>query len=136
MSLWQPRTQQLGRLPDFLVSYRFFTAAEGGRSALPHQGYRSDLCYERNHIINGKEYDGLYMVWPEFLDERGIEISNTESQVPPSGNAYMWIVNFDSYSDIHRTLAVPGACCWFMEGSRRVAEASVVRQIGLLLSMT
>lgn len=136
MSSWQPYTLQLRRLPDFLVSYRFYSTAEGGRRALPYQGYRSDLRYEQNHSENGQDYDGNYMVWPEFLTENGVLIEEAQTEVPVSGHAYMWVINYHVYRGIHRKLAVPGARCWFMEGSRRVAEAEVVEQIGLIHEAT
>ena len=125
--MWTPYEKRTGRKPDFLVSYRFIPHSEGGRLQVPYQGYRSDLHYEGEVI----EKDGIYMVHPEFLRPDGSVMLEDETLVPESGFAYMWILLFDRMWDYHRRRAVPGRKCWFMEGSRKVAEATVVEQIGL-----
>lgn len=129
--MWQPYEERLGRPPDFLVQYRFYKPDEGGRQICPYQGYRSDLRYERNHMQEGKEYDGLYMVHPAFLTPDGLVMSETEESVPEAGTAYMWIAVSQTRS-IHKHLAIPSSKCWFMEGSRKVADCIVVEQIGLI----
>jgi hypothetical protein len=109
------------------VRYRFIPHAEGGRVQLPLQGYRSDLHYDGEDM----DRDGIYMIWPEFLDAGGSVISDEQSLVPPEGEAFMWILLFDRMKEYHRVRATPGRHCWFMEGSRKVAEARIIEQIGL-----
>lgn len=71
------------------------------------------------------------MIWPEFLDEDGNVILEEDVMVPWIGSAYMWILLFEKMWDYHRRRAVPGRRCWFMEGSKKVAEAQIIEQISL-----
>jgi hypothetical protein len=132
MTFWLPYATTMARQPDFLVSYSFRSSEDGGRTMLPFQGYRSDLRYQQNHILDGAEYDGNYMVWPEFLTPSGTVIDQIGTPVPRAGTAFMWIVHLEQYNDIHRRLATPGVNCWFMEGSRKVADCVVIEQIALI----
>ncbi|WP_127559695.1 hypothetical protein [Saccharospirillum alexandrii] len=126
--MWKPYQERNGKLPDFLVEYRFFTPEEGGRQSTPFQGYRSDLHYEGEDI----NVEGIYGIWPEFLNEDGSVISEENECVPESGRAYMWILFSDEMSKYHTQHAIPGRKCWFMEGSRKVAEATIIEQIALV----
>lgn len=126
--MWKPYQERNGRLPDFLVEYRFFTPEEGDRHSTPFQGYRSDLHYEGEDINE----EGIYCIWPEFLNEDGSVISEENECVPESGKAYMWILFFNEMWEYHTKNAKPGRKCWFMEGSRKVAEASIIEQIALV----
>ena len=116
-----------GRKPDFLVEYRILTHEEGGRMQRPFQGYRSDLHYEGEDI----QKDGIYMIHPEFLNPDGSVMLDDDVMVPWTGKAYMWIMCFDEMWDYHAHNAIPGRRCWFMEGSKKVAEATIIEQIGL-----
>lgn len=71
------------------------------------------------------------MIWPEFLNEDGTVMLEDNTMVPWTGSAYMWILCFEKMWDYHRKRAVAGRRCWFMEGSKKVAEARVIEQIGL-----
>ncbi|MEE2602740.1 MAG: hypothetical protein VX595_06710 [Pseudomonadota bacterium] len=126
--MWKPYQERNRRLPDFLVEYRFLTPDEGGRQSTPYQGYRSDLHYEGEDINE----EGIYCIWPEFLNEDGSVISKENECVPESGKAYMWILFFDEMWECHTKNAWPGRKCWFMEGSRKVAEATILEKIGLV----
>lgn len=133
MDTWEPYERQFGRMPDFLVRYRFLTFEEGGRQSLPFQGYRSDLRYKANHKDNDVEFQELSMVWPEFLLPDGTVGTETLVPVSESGTAYMWICNpHHQLRARHKRLAIPGRHCWFMEGNRKVAECTVIEQIGLI----
>ncbi|BFM49018.1 hypothetical protein [Marinomonas sp. THO17] len=125
--MWEPYQKRNGRLPDFLVEYRFFTQEEGGRKSRPFQGYRSDLHYDGEDINE----QGIYCIWPEFLNEDGDVITDENVHIPRSGKAYMWILFFDEMWEYHSKNAKPGRKCWFMEGSRKVAEAIIIEQIAL-----
>ena len=126
--MWVPYQDRNGRLPDFLVEYRFYTPEEGGRQMRPFQGYRSDLHYDGEDINE----DGIYCIWPEFLNQDGSVIKKENVQVPEFGSAYMWILFFDEMWEYHAKNAKPGRKCWFMEGPRKVAEAKVIEQIALI----
>ncbi|HAJ72328.1 MAG TPA: hypothetical protein DCO68_09655 [Methylophilaceae bacterium] len=125
--MWIPYQERNKRLPDFLVEYRFLKPEDGGRAGPPYQGYRSDLHYEGEDINK----QGLYCVWPEFLDENGAIIREENVIVPEHGKAYMWILFFEEMWEYHAKNAVPGRKCWFMEGSRKVAEVNIIEQISL-----
>ena len=71
------------------------------------------------------------MIHPEFLNPDGSVMLEDEVMVPWTGKAYMWILFFEKMWDYHRKRAVPGKRCWFMEGSKKVAEATVIEQIAL-----
>jgi hypothetical protein len=125
--MWTPYQQRNRREPDFKVQYRFIPHAEGGRVQVPYQGYRSDLHYDGEDM----EKDGIYMIWPEFLRPDGSVMLEEEVLVPSEGEAFMWILLFDKMRDYHKRRAIAGRRCWFMEGSRKVAEARITEQIGL-----
>lgn len=126
--MWKPYQERNGRLPDFLVEYRYLTPEEGGRKNTPFQGYRSDLHYDGEDIHK----NGIHCVWPEFLNGDGSIKSETSDHVSVSGMAYMWILCFDDMWEFHARNALPGRRCWFMEGSRKVAEAKIIEQIALV----
>ena len=126
--MWKTYQEKFGRMPDFLGEYRFFTPEEGGRQATPFQGYRSDIHYEGEDITK----DGIYCIWPEFLNENGSIKLDEKDRVPESGKAYMWILFFDEMWKYHAINAKPGRKCWFMEGARKVAEATIIEQISLV----
>ena len=74
--------QWLGHYEDFKVKNRFYTKEEGGRDSLPLQGIRSDFWYEHsNHTING-----IFMIWPEFEDEKYILASMELAGLHSEGN--------------------------------------------------
>ena len=70
------------------------------------------------------------MIWPEFLAEDG-NVLPDGLPVPWTGKASMWILIREMRSELHRMRIKEGVRGYFMEGSRRVAEAVVTRIIGL-----
>ena len=125
--MWTPYQERHNRLPDFLVEYCFIKPEEGGREKLPYQGYRSDLHYDGEDINE----QGIYCVWPEFLKEDGSIFLEENLPVPEKGKAYMWILFFEEMWKYHAKRAIPGRKIWFMEGPRKVAEATIIEQIAL-----
>jgi hypothetical protein len=115
-------------LGDFLVKYRFFTQAEGGRMNPALQGYRSDWVYADDYteweISNKKDLLQVYMIWPWAVDENGLEYSQHEF-MPHEGFADMRIC-VDQMRPVHRKKIRVGVKGYFVEGSRRVAEAEVI----------
>lgn len=112
---------------DFEVYYRFYSPDEGGRrSGQPFKGYRCDWSYEGDEISE----TGLYMIWPEFQTEAGLPLGE-DVPVPVAGTAAMWILSHDMRIKVHRNRIKEGVRGYFMEGGRRVAEATVSHVLGL-----
>ena len=119
-----------GRLkhpPDFRVSYRFYDESEGGRQTTPAQGYRSDFWYYHELQPNP---NSIYIIWPEFEDEQGNVITDSEIRVNQRGTARMWIIAAKGRR-MHRDRITVGMKGYFMEGARRVAECEVIEILGL-----
>jgi len=115
---------------DFEVVYRFLTETEGGRrTGTPYQGYRCDWLYEEDNAAPPGKLQ-LWMIWPIFVDEDGIPLRNG-TQVSPEGTARMLIVNDQLRESIHRQRLVAGVKGFFMESSKRVAEATVSKLVAL-----
>src|SRR5690349_2473733 len=110
--------QRMGHPSDFEVHYRFLTPDEGGLRQLPRQGYCCDWSYEGDDTCK----TGLFMIWPEFLAEDG-SILPSGHQVAAEGTAGMWILSHDFRVQVHRLRIREGVRGYFMEGSRRMAEA-------------
>jgi hypothetical protein len=71
------------------------------------------------------------MIYPEFLAADG-SVFPEGIPVLVSGMATMWILSHELRVQVHRERIHEGVTGYFMEGSRRVAEAVVTRVIGLL----
>ena len=112
----------LGREPDFRVTYRLFTAEEGGRKTPFYQHIRWDFRYEDRAISTGH-----YMIWPEFLDADRIMVPN--GPCSPIGQANMFCINSE-LRDFHRQHIRPGVRGYFTEG-RPVGVCEVVEVLGL-----
>lgn len=123
----QPYDIKLGHQPDFKVRYRFYTEAEGGRKSVPFQGYRSDFWYFHEEHPNP---NSIYMIWPEFEDEYGKVIIQSDSPVPQEGIARMWVI-MPPMRPFHKDKITTGLKGFFMEGSRKVAECEVIEIIDL-----
>ena len=119
----EPRSELLARLPDFRVTYRLFTAEEGGRKTSAYQGIRWDFRYEDKAISTG-----TWIIHPEFLGLKG-EILPIEP-LPMLGQADMYILNPDLRS-FHQQHIRPGVRGYFVEGPKRVGVCEVVEVLGL-----
>ncbi|MDO7847154.1 hypothetical protein Q5H92_12350 [Hymenobacter sp. M29] len=75
--------------PDFRVSYRLYSAAEGGRKTPHFQHIRWDFSYEDENI--GKP-NQVFMIWPEFISSTG-EVLPEGEPMSRQGLADMFIVN-------------------------------------------
>lgn len=128
----QPYDIRLSHQPDFKVKYRFYSESEGGRKSLPFQGYRPDFWYYHNEQ---PDLNSMYMIWPEFEDETGNIITQTETTVLKEGVARMWII-MPSMRKFHRDKINIGLKGFFMEGSNRVAECEVIELIDLKTNPT
>ena len=111
---------------DFEVSYRFFSKEEGGReTGTPSQGYRGDWLYENDD----PKRDGIYMIHSEFLNDFGQPFEE-HKHVPMQGIARMRII-FPEMRNYHQKRIKEGAKGYFVEGSKKVAEATVTKILGL-----
>jgi hypothetical protein len=116
-----------GHPADFEVRSRILTAEEGGRiTGPPWQHCRCDWAYEGDDISQAE----IFMIHPEFMLPDG-SVFPEGSPVAMTGLATMWILIPEMRAEIHRQRIRLGVRGFFMEGSRRVAEAEVTRIIGL-----
>ncbi|RYD68284.1 MAG: DUF5077 domain-containing protein [Verrucomicrobiaceae bacterium] len=111
-----------GREADFRVTYRLFTAEEGGRKTPAYQGIRWDICYAEDTSAKTR------MVYPEFIDPDGFPVPN--GPFAPIGRADMFVLSPDMLS-FHRQLIHSGTRGYFMEGSTRVGVWEVAQVLGL-----
>ncbi|WP_410209775.1 hypothetical protein [Aquirhabdus sp.] len=115
------------RLPDFRVTYRFFTTEEGGRNLLPLQGYRSDWIYAEDYYEEGAKSPSsisTFGIHPRFVDENGL-IYSAQEIAPRQGFADMFIL-FNGMRSEHRRRIKIGTKGYFVEGPWLVAEATVI----------
>jgi hypothetical protein len=114
--------------PDFEVSYRFLTPEEGGRqSSLPMQGYSCNWSYSDDNVEKtGQQWEIL----PEFENENR-EILPKSTSVLAKGYAKMYILNPNMRLQIHKKRIALGTRGFFVEGRKKVAEATVTKIIGL-----
>lgn len=117
-----PYAEVFSREADFQVTYRLFSAEEGGRKIPASQGIRWDIRYAED----GGPHN--WMVYPEFIDPDGFVVPN--GPFAPVGRANMFILNPDLRTK-HRQLIHPGTRGYFMEGSRRIGVWEVVQILGL-----
>lgn len=109
-----PYEETSGLMPDFEVEYEFNIDTEL-RGIKPGQGMRCDFLYEGDD----PSIDGIHMIWPQLLDERGDVI--TDKRVIPSekGRATMWIGLHDSRQNVHRNRIKAGVTGSWVVGSKK-----------------
>ncbi len=122
-----PYSYNFNHQADFRVSYKFFTAEEGGRQVLPIQGYRPDLWYNASEEILPNQ---LFMIFPEFEDEQGELILKKDFPVSRNGTARMWVVNTERRA-FHSSRIKVGTKGFFREGKLNSAEFEVIEILGL-----
>jgi hypothetical protein len=128
----QPYEINLGFKPDFKVRYRFYEEIEGGRKTLPYQGYRSDFWYfHEKH----PEPHSIFVIRPEFEDQNGNVIIQSDILVSREGSARMWVVSLPMRK-LHRDKINVALKGYFMEGPYRVAECEVVELVDLTINPT
>ena len=113
--------EERGRMPDFEIEYTWISDTQR-----PFQHMRSDFKYPE---IFGDE--GIWMIWPEFIDESGSVIRNMET-LPYSGRATMWILSREKeYINMHKERLKEGLVCELVVGSKVLATAKVTKIHGL-----
>ena len=121
----QAYAQLRGHKPDFIVRYRLYLPAEGGRK-VTFQHLRCDFLYEGDD----PKKTGIWMIHPEFLDEHGDPLEE-QVPVPLRGRASMWIIPPRARSEVHRSRIKIGTRGHFMEGARKVGDVTVEAIVGL-----
>ncbi|MEQ3515731.1 hypothetical protein ABMY35_20625 [Pseudoalteromonas sp. BZB3] len=110
------------RQPDFIVEYEIDLCNEL-KNAKPHQGMRTDFLYHGDD----PQADGIYMIWPELLDENGQVIEDTTpGNAPYKGTANMWILS-DEMRDFHRKRIKVGTRGYWVRGPFKVASVTVIK---------
>ena len=108
---------------DFEATIRILRIDEGGRVSPPRNGIRWDLCY-----ADDDPRDTLWMVWPDFVDERGG--SRPEDEELPVGvnlPAKMFVLIDQMRHQVHRRKARLGVRFYCHEGPKRVAEGVITK---------
>ena len=120
--------QRFRGMDDFEATIRILRADEGGRSSRPRNGIRWDLCY-----ASDDPQDGIWMIWPDFLDANGESRSEAEElPVDSPLPAKMLVVSDEIREEAHRHEITVGTRFYCHEGGRRVAEGVVTRITGLV----
>ena len=125
----QSYRERLGYKEDFKVSYKFRSEKEGGRKLLPNQGIRFDFWYENQDNKEGE----VFAIWPEFENSEGEVLEM--GQPSNDGIARMWIINYE-IRKYHQSRIRTGIKCFFMEGSRMVADCEVIEIVDLMINQT
>lgn len=119
---------------DFIVRYSFYLKEEVGygRTMLPYQHLRCDFGYaeEVDTYSVSKNNLRLFMIHPEFLNERGTPILEKDKSVNKAGTATMWILD-PNWAEYHKRRIEIGTKGYFMEGGTKVAECEVIEIVGL-----
>ena len=121
----KPYREIRGQPEDFVVSYRLYSPEEGGR-AVTFQHLRCDFMYEGDD----PERDGIFMIYPEFLDEHHQPLDK-DAPVPLVGTATMWILAPEMRIEVHQSRITDGVRGYLMEGARKIGEVQVVKVVGL-----
>ncbi len=121
-----PYEDEQNRQPDFVVEYEIDLCDEM-KNAKPHQGMRTDFLYDGDD----PQLDGVYMIWPELLDENDQVIEDqTPGSAPHKGRANMWILSEEMREFHRKRIKVGTKGCW-VRGSFKVANITVI-ELGAL----
>jgi hypothetical protein len=103
---------------NFTAEISIYTNEQSGRTNLPYNKIRWDFRYGTDDISQG-----IYMIWPYFLDENGIPISDG---VPLVGTyeAKMYIVALEMCNYHYKRLSV-GTEFFCHEGAAVMAKGVV-----------
>lgn len=114
------------RQPDFEVAYRLDPDPELNK-VIVRQGIRCDFLYEGDD----PEKDGIFMIWPELLNESGDVILDKRVIPDESGKAIMWIGNPETKKEIHRNRIKIGTQGYWVIGNKKLAKVRVTKILSL-----
>ncbi|MGE6315935.1 hypothetical protein ACQKC1_09120 [Shewanella baltica] len=121
-----PYEDEQNRQPDFVVEYEIDLCDEM-KNAEPHQGMRTDFLYDGDD----PQLDGVFMIWPELLDENGQVIEDkTLGSALHKGRANMWILS-EEMREFHRKRIKVGTKGYWVCGPFKVANVTVI-ELGAL----
>ncbi|MBJ6110214.1 hypothetical protein JAO73_14420 [Hymenobacter sp. BT523] len=112
--------------PDFRVSYRIYSAEEGGRKKPHFQGIRWDFAYEDEDISPPNQ---TFVIWPIFITPSGEMLPEGEP-MPNSGLADMYILN-SAFREFHSQHIKLGTRGYFREGGLNIGPCEVVEVLAL-----
>ena len=120
-----PYIENTGHPADFEIQYNFYPQEEFKYGL--HQGIRTDFLYEGDD----PGIDGIHMIWPEFIDDSGLVITDRTLNIPSHGRALMWIGMHESRVKTHQKRLKVGTNGYLVVGSTKLATAKVTKIIGL-----
>ncbi len=121
MSKHESYENKFNRTHDFTVRYELLAQKE--HEVIITQGMRSDFCFEGEYLEKG------YMVWPEFEDEEGCLIEDSEETISKTGTARMWVLVEQSRPELQSKIKV-GEKGYFLFGSHKVAYVEIIDTSG------
>lgn len=110
---------------DFEAEITIFTEQEGGRRTPVGNYIRWDFMYAEDRVE-----DGLYMIYPEFIDEAGSPITDLLA-LGGTYRARTYIALDEWRQQVHRQRIKQGTAFYAMEGPRKVARGTVTKVTGL-----
>jgi hypothetical protein len=115
-------------IPDFEINYKFLPEFLSNLKNGELLKFDFDWCYEDDDPC-----DGVYRIKPEFLYEQASRVKHTEEdlKIDKQGMALMWIISPIMRYILHQDKILVGSKGFLMNGSKKVAEATVTRIIGL-----
>lgn len=119
-------SENLKREPDFEVEYEI-DIPDSLEGINPTQGMRCDFLYGDDD----PEIDGIHMIYPEILDDKGNVILDKSISIPPKGKAWMWILFFDERAEYHQKRIKVGVKGHWVIGSNKFANVTVSKVLGL-----
>lgn len=114
-----------GQSPDFEVEYEIEVDPELSDITIA-QGVRCDFLFDGED----PKVDGVYMIWPEFLDDNGSVIINKKLLPEKKGHATMWIGDVKTKRKIRDRLTLGSKGYWVV-GSKKIAKVTVSKILGL-----
>ncbi|MFT6458774.1 hypothetical protein [Pseudophaeobacter arcticus] len=109
---------------DFEAEITILTSAQGGRNTPTYNFIRWDLGYP-----DRSEFEPVYMIWPNFLDEAGDPIPKG-SQIEGTLRARMHIVVREMV-EFHKQRLLVGSRFNCHEGRHVVAQGKVTKLLAL-----
>ena len=127
MSEYIPYEIRTGHPADFEVQYEILQPSITGERRELFPGIRCDFLYEGDNP--GEQ--GMWMIWPEFLDENGNAVTDVSRPVEPNGKAKMWILRPETRTEPHQKRIPVGVKGYFMTGPHKLANVTVTKILAL-----
>lgn len=109
---------------DFVVEYKFIVNQVDYQVKLS-QGMRSDFSYAEDD-----EKSPVYMIWPEFENDKGEVIQDKEAVILDHGKARMWVM-LDEQRHMHKERLALSQEGYLVAGSHKIAKVKVLELVSL-----